>query len=80
MWMVDLEARMPQEPLWGHHAAEAEKRHMDWNLNIYHQRCVMFSLLCGKDIESKALRNIQQHAFLWRSPFWENLDTSISQL
>ena len=30
-------------------------------------------LLWGKDIGSKALGNIQQHAFLWRWPFWENL-------
>lgn len=38
MWMFDPEARKPQEPLWGHHATEAEKRHLDWNLNIYHLR------------------------------------------
>jgi len=36
-------------------------------------------LLRGKDIESKALGNIQQHACLWRWPFWENLAPPISQ-
>ena len=35
-------------------------------------------LLWGKDIGSKALRNIQQHAFLWRWPFWEDLASPIS--
>lgn len=34
MQMVELEARTPQEPLWGQHATEAEKRHLDLNLNI----------------------------------------------
>ena len=37
-------------------------------------------LLWGKDIGSKALGNIQQCAFLWRWPFWENLTPPISQL
>ena len=36
-------------------------------------------LLWGKDIESKALGNIQQCAFLWRWPFWENLVPPVSQ-
>ena len=36
-------------------------------------------LLWGKDIGSRALGNIQQQAFLWRGPFWENLAPPISQ-
>jgi len=35
-------------------------------------------LLWGKDIGSKALGNIQQCAFLWRWPFWENQAPPIS--
>ena len=36
-------------------------------------------LLWGKDTGGKALGNIQQCAFLWRWPFWENLAPSFSQ-
>ena len=36
-------------------------------------------MLWGKDIGSKAPRNIQQHAFHWRCPFWENQAPLVSQ-
>ena len=34
----------------------------------------------GRTLKAKALGNIQQHAFLSRWPFWENLAPPISQL
>jgi len=37
-------------------------------------------LVVRKDIGNTALRNIQQSAFLWRWPFWENLVPPGSQL
>ena len=34
--------------------------------------------LWGKNIAGKALKNIHQHVFLYRWPFWENLAPVIS--